>query len=80
MSNGKKSDIYTSSNENDESKNRANKQKNKPEESMPLNTFEEDEDHVPGFPKANTQPMLTTSESMYQSARVNNNNIRLTQV
>lgn len=80
MSNGKKGDIYTSPNDSDESKNRAKKQKNKAEESMPLNSLEDDEDHVPGFPKASTQPMLTTSESMYNGARVNNNNMRLTQV
>jgi len=80
MSNGKKGDIYTSPNDSEESKNRAKKQKNKAEESMPLNSLEDDEDHVPGFPKASTQPMLTTSESMYNGARVNNNNMRLTQV
>ncbi len=49
------------------------------DESIPLNTLNEDEDTVPGFPKANADPILTTSDSMYNGLRVNPN-MRLTQV
>lgn len=74
LSNGKKNDIYSSP---DNSPKKINN--NKSEETVPLRQFEEEDSGVPGFPKANEEPILSTSESMYNGVRVNPN-LRLTQV
>lgn len=78
--NGKK-EIYASKEENSPKKERLTQS----EESMPLKPMdeeieeEEDIDSVPGFPSAADDPMLSTSESMYNGVRTNPN-LKLTQV
>ncbi len=55
------------------------KNRKKNDEAQVLNEDEDSVDSVPGFPKANADPILTTSDSMYNGIRVNPN-MRLTQV